>query len=73
MGTKNIQTGRHRLGLAGTVHCREIPAIAAVLAEYRRPWLAALLNPARHSLGAQRKRSSKPAPLLRRWVPATAA
>ncbi|MVU83215.1 hypothetical protein GPX89_38995 [Nocardia sp. ET3-3] len=73
MGTKKLQTGRHRLGLAGTVHCIEIPAVAAALAEYRRSWLTALLTPARHSIAAMRKRStSEPAPMPH-WVPATAA
>ncbi|MEV6773005.1 hypothetical protein AB0N05_30655 [Nocardia sp. NPDC051030] len=71
MGTRNIQTGRHRLGLPGTMHCILIPAVAAALAEHRRPWLATLLNPARHSFAAMRKRTaSATAP---QWVPATAA
>ncbi|MFI6869746.1 hypothetical protein [Nocardia sp. NPDC050406] len=70
MGTKNIQTGRHRLGLAGTVHCTEIPAIAAALAAHRRSWLSALINPARHSFAAMRKRSAAAAA---QWVPATAS
>lgn len=70
MGTKNIQTGRHRLGLAGTVHCTEIPAVAAALAEHRRPWFAALISPARHSFAALRKRSTEAAA---QWVPATAS
>ncbi|APA97642.1 hypothetical protein [Nocardia seriolae] len=70
MGTNKLQTGRHRLGLAGTVHCLEIPAVAAALAEYRRPWLTALLSPARHSMAALRKRSPETA-VMRRWVPAT--
>lgn len=70
MGTKNIQTGRHRLGLAGTVHCTEIPAVAAALAEHRRPWLSALISPARHSFAALRKRS---AAATAQWVPATAS
>ncbi|MEC3919863.1 hypothetical protein VMT65_37370 [Nocardia sp. CDC153] len=70
MGTNKLQTGRHRLGLAGTVHCLEIPAVAAALAEYRRSWLTALLSPARHSFAAMRKRSSEPV-VVRRWIPAT--
>ncbi|AYF76114.1 hypothetical protein D7D52_22285 [Nocardia yunnanensis] len=73
MGTKERQTGRHRLGLAGTVHCLEIPAVAAALAEFRRPWLTALLSPARHSIAAMRKRSSSHPTVVRRWIPATAA
>ncbi|MBF6134421.1 hypothetical protein IU501_15590 [Nocardia otitidiscaviarum] len=70
MGTKNIQTGRHRLGLAGTVHCIEIPAVAAALAEHRRSWLTMLISPARHSFAAMRKRSAEAAA---HWVPATAS
>ncbi|MTE13867.1 hypothetical protein [Nocardia aurantiaca] len=72
MGTKELQTGRHRLGLAGTVHCIEIPAVAAALAEHRRPWLTALLSPARHSLAATRKRKPETT-VMRRWVPAAAS
>ncbi|MFE3000633.1 hypothetical protein ACFXG4_37240 [Nocardia sp. NPDC059246] len=71
MGTKKLQTGRHRLGLAGTVHCIEITAVAAALVEHRRSWLSTLLNPARHSVAAQRKRSPETR-VVRRWVPATA-
>ncbi|WP_330185918.1 hypothetical protein OHB26_36745 [Nocardia sp. NBC_01503] len=70
MGTRNIQTGRHRLGLPGMMHCIEIPAVAAALAEHRRGWLSALLNPARHSFASMRKRAERPAPV--QWVPATA-
>ncbi|MCM6778799.1 hypothetical protein NDR87_35525 [Nocardia sp. CDC159] len=69
MGTKNIQTGRHRLGMPGTVHCIHLPAVAAALAEYRRPWLTALLSPARHSFAAMRRRTLSSA----RWIPATAS
>ncbi|MGW4352582.1 hypothetical protein ACWELJ_10875 [Nocardia sp. NPDC004582] len=71
MGTKNLQTGRHRLGLAGTVHCIEIPAVAAALAEHGRSWLTALFSPGRHSATARRKQSPE-AGVTRRWVPATA-
>ncbi|ONM46902.1 hypothetical protein B0T44_16035 [Nocardia donostiensis] len=68
MGTNN-QTGRHRLGMAGRVHCLEIPAVAAALAEHRRTWFTSLISPARHSFAAMRRR---PAVLRTRWVPATA-
>ncbi|MGW4245059.1 hypothetical protein [Nocardia sp. NPDC004722] len=71
MGTNNIQTGRHRLGLAGTVHCIEIPAVAAALAGIRRSWLTALLSTGRHSVAATRKRAPEPT-RVRNWVPATA-
>ncbi|WP_405135969.1 hypothetical protein [Nocardia sp. NBC_01388] len=71
MGTRNNQTGRHRLGLPGTMHCIEIPAVAAALAEHRRAWFSALLSPARHSLAAMRKRSRSTSATVR-WVPATA-
>ncbi|WP_083883954.1 hypothetical protein [Nocardia higoensis] len=64
------RAGRHRLGMAGGVHCLAIPAVAAAHAEHRRPWLSALLQPARHSLAARRR--STPAPATTRWVPATA-
>ncbi|MEV6070693.1 hypothetical protein AB0L82_29475 [Nocardia sp. NPDC052001] len=72
MGTRNIQTGRHRLGLPGMMHCIEIPAVAAALAVHRRGWFTALLNltPARHSAAATRKRAERPA--VQQWVPATA-
>jgi hypothetical protein len=56
--TRNIQTGRHRLGIPGTVHCVRIPGVAAALAAYRRPWLTALISPARHSFAAIRRRTS---------------
>ncbi|GAB4587296.1 hypothetical protein [Nocardia sp. IFM 10818] len=68
MGTRNIQTGRHRLGLPGTMHCIEIPAVAAALAEHRRTWLSRLIIPARHSFAAMRKRSAVAAA---QWLPAT--
>ncbi|MFD7848077.1 hypothetical protein ACWEOI_27940 [Nocardia sp. NPDC004340] len=70
MSTKNLQTGRHRLGLAGTVHCIEIPAVAAALAEHGRSWLTALFSPARHSATTRRKQSPESG-VVRRWVPAT--
>ncbi|WP_433590932.1 hypothetical protein [Nocardia sp. CA-145437] len=70
MSTKNLQTGRHRLGLAGNVHCIEIPAVAAALAEHGRSWLTALFSPARHSATARRKQSPESG-VVRRWVPAT--
>ncbi|MET7773365.1 hypothetical protein [Nocardia sp. NPDC005366] len=69
MGTRINQSGRHRLGMAGGVHCIQIPAVAAALAEHRRSWFTALINPARHSFAAMRKR-----PVLAsvRWIPAAA-
>ncbi|WP_147404322.1 hypothetical protein [Nocardia panacis] len=70
MGTRNIQTGRHRLGMAGGVHCVRFPAVAAALDEHRRTWFTALINPARHSFAAMRRRSAASFPL--RWAPATA-
>ncbi|WUD67474.1 hypothetical protein OHA40_04835 [Nocardia sp. NBC_00508] len=70
MGTRINQTGRHRLGRAGRVHCIQIPAVAAALAAHRRSWFTAFINPARHSFAATRKRSTAPAV---RWVPATAS
>ncbi|WP_084655210.1 hypothetical protein [Nocardia altamirensis] len=69
MGTRINQTGRHRLGRAGGVHCTHIPAVAAALAEHRRTWFTALISPARHSFAAMRKRSAVTSV---RWVPATA-
>ncbi|MFF3570286.1 hypothetical protein [Nocardia jiangxiensis] len=69
MGIRNIQTGRHRLGTPGGVHCLEIPAVATALAAYRRTWLTALINPARHSWAAMRRRTTLAAVP---WVPATA-
>ncbi len=52
------------------MHCIEIPAVAAALAEHRRGWLSALLSPARHSFASMRKRAERPAAV--QWVPATA-
>ncbi|MQY21159.1 hypothetical protein [Nocardia macrotermitis] len=69
MGIRNIQTGRHRLGKPGGVHCLEIPAVATALAAYRRTGVTALINPARHSWAAMRRRTAFAAV---RWVPATA-
>ncbi|WP_280235282.1 hypothetical protein [Nocardia cyriacigeorgica] len=69
MGTSRNQTGRHRLGMAGGVHCVDIPAVAAALAEHRRTWFTSLISPARHSFAAMRRRSVAPSV---RWVPATA-
>ncbi|MEU6562110.1 hypothetical protein [Nocardia nova] len=68
MRTTIIQSGRHRLGTAGTVHCIRIPAVATALAEHRRSWFTALLSPARHSFAAMRSRGG-----MARWVPATAS
>ncbi|MEV0295451.1 hypothetical protein [Nocardia sp. NPDC050710] len=70
MGTRDNQTGRHRLGMAGGMHCILIPAVAAALAEHRRSWFTALISPARHSFAAMRKRSAVAAV---HWVPATAS
>ncbi|HLS76470.1 MAG TPA: hypothetical protein VK083_06740 [Nocardia sp.] len=64
------RAGRHRLGMAGGVHCLAIPAVAAVHAELRRPWLSSWRQPARHSLAARRRRTAAPA--TTRWVPAAA-
>jgi hypothetical protein len=56
--------------MPGGVHCLEIPAVAAALAQYRRTWLTALINPARHSWASMRRRMDLAAVP---WVPATAA
>nr|WP_019928081.1 hypothetical protein [Nocardia sp. BMG111209] len=69
MGIDNIQTGRHRLGTSGTVHCLHIPAVATALAEYRRSWLTTLLSPARHRFPLLRRRTFVP---IRRWMPVPA-
>ncbi len=66
-GLRNIQTGRHRLGKPGSVHCLENPAVADTVTRYRRTGLIALLNPARHSWAALRRRAAWAAV---RWVPA---
>ncbi|WP_245650636.1 hypothetical protein [Nocardia harenae] len=55
--------------MAGGVHCIRYPAVAAAIAEYRRPWLAALLSPSRHSFVPARKR---PFLAVARWIPAAA-
>ncbi|TSD98047.1 hypothetical protein FOS14_13680 [Skermania sp. ID1734] len=63
-----IHGGKHRLGMEHGVHCIQIPEVAAALAAHRRNWVSALVNPARHSFAAIRKRAST-AP-AQRWVPA---
>ncbi|MFC3965851.1 hypothetical protein [Nocardia jiangsuensis] len=55
--------------MAGGVHCIRYPAVAAAIAEYRRPWLTALLSPSRHSFVSSRRR---PLFAVARWIPATA-
>ncbi|MGF6886401.1 hypothetical protein ABIA39_004825 [Nocardia sp. GAS34] len=69
LGIRNIRTGRHRLGTPGGVHCLENPAVATALAQYRRTWIIALINPARHSWASIRRRTALAAVP---WVPATA-
>lgn len=58
---------RHRLGTPHLVHCIDHPEVAAALAALRRPWLVALLIPARHS-PAGRRRVVAPRPV---FAPAT--
>ncbi|WP_330257711.1 hypothetical protein OG874_04840 [Nocardia sp. NBC_00565] len=70
MGTKINQAGRHRLGMTGGMHCIMHPTVATALAEHRRSWFTALINPARHSFAAMRKRS---AAATAYWAPATAS
>lgn len=55
---------RHRLGTPDLVHCVDYPEVAAALAALRRPWLLALLIPARHSSTGQRRRVVVPRPLF---------
>ncbi|UGT60827.1 hypothetical protein LTT61_27350 [Nocardia asteroides] len=69
MRTELNRAGRHRLGMPGGVHCVRYPAVAAAIAEYRRPWLTALLSPSRHSFVSSRRR---PLFAVARWIPATA-
>lgn len=69
MRPTRIRPGRHRLGMENGVHCILIPQVATALADHRRTWFAALINPARHSFAAIRKRAAvMPAP----WMPAAA-
>ncbi|MFC8528615.1 hypothetical protein [Nocardia sp. NPDC057227] len=51
------------------MHCVRYPAVAAAIAEFRRPWLTALLSPSRHSFVSARRR---PLFAVARWIPATA-
>ena len=67
MGSRRRHGGRHRLGKPGGVHCIRIPAVAEALAVQRRNWFAALLNPARHSFAAMRRRTV--ASTRTQWVP----
>ncbi|EOM78518.1 hypothetical protein DW322_15210 [Rhodococcus rhodnii] len=64
--------GRHRIGVAGTVSCREIPEIARALAALPRFWWAALRRPGRHSIAALGGSAVRPrtAPARPRWVTA---
>ena len=65
------QFGRHRLGMAGAVHCIEIPEVASALAEHRRTWLTALISQGRHSFATMRKRTEVQSS-SGYWIPATA-
>lgn len=49
------QSGRHRLGTLGLVHCVQYREVAEALADYRRNWLVAILVPARHSFAGLRR------------------
>jgi hypothetical protein len=69
MRIRYYRTGRHRLGAPGRVHCLTIPAVAAYLANNRRPWLSLFTIAPRHSLAAHRPRPSVVWP---RWVPVPA-
>jgi hypothetical protein len=65
------QFGRHRLGIAGGVHCIGIPEVASALAEHRRTWLTALISQGRHSFATMRKRTEVQSS-SGYWIPATA-
>lgn len=60
--------GRHRLGKPGLVHCHVHTQVAVALKRRRRPWFAAMLTPARHSLAGIR-RSAAAAATERAWAP----
>lgn len=59
--------GRHRIGMAGGMHCLRIPAVAAALEEHHRNWFTALIRPARHSLAMMRRRTVTTS--ATHWVP----
>ncbi|WP_280422481.1 hypothetical protein [Nocardia carnea] len=69
MRTREIRTGRHRLGSAGRVHCLFIPAVARYLREHRRSWFTVFTVPAQHSFAAKRRRTVVPRVRVR-WIPA---
>ncbi|WP_084493220.1 hypothetical protein [Nocardia flavorosea] len=71
MRTREIRTGRHRLGSAGRVHCVFIPAVARYLRENRRSWFTVFVVPAQHSFAAKRHRPVVPRVRIR-WIPAPA-
>ncbi|WP_084385561.1 hypothetical protein [Rhodococcus sp. WMMA185] len=66
------QIGRHRLGIAGGVHCVDLPEVSLALAQHRRSRLMALGSHGRHAFGSIRRRSdAQTSPNYR--IPATAS
>ncbi|NLU83042.1 hypothetical protein [Rhodococcus sp. HNM0569] len=71
MARSPVPPGRHRLGLPGSIPCRNFPFVARVLSD-RSPWFVRLFTSGRHSLASSRTTAATPAatPV---WTPATAA
>lgn len=54
--------GRHRFGMPGLVHCRDIEPIRARLAELRPSLLALFRDQSRHTMATLIRRGARPRP-----------
>jgi hypothetical protein len=54
--------GRHRYGLAGLVHCRDIEPVGRWLAELRPSLLALFRDQSRHTTVTLARRGARPRP-----------
>ncbi len=71
MQRRDAQSGRHRLGTPGLVHCLRYQAVRVRLEEYRRAWWTTAVVPARHTLAGLRRRAAAAA-AERAWAPIVA-
>ncbi|HEY7598273.1 MAG TPA: hypothetical protein VH969_34380 [Actinophytocola sp.] len=72
MQRRGSQSGRHRLGSPGLVHCLRYYEVRVALEEYRRTWWRTALVPARHTLAGLRRRAAAAA-AERAWAPVVVA
>jgi hypothetical protein len=54
--------GRHRYGMPGTVHCRDIEPIGEWLAALRPSLLALFRDQSRHTIATLTRRGARPRP-----------